>query len=250
GAVSLAVIRVVIGVGAVRVALRRRGLPAADQCQAAEPGNRAGEQDWPNTLFIEHEWDPFLEPPFLPPTTHRYTHPLHYFRMKPFSSKARRDPGPEIRPDGRDKRPASLLRSAHQLGDEVVEAVAAFDPAGDTLADNGAGPAEARDGRLAPRRVVRMNRARRRAGLDLGAELDKRLEEARLRRIAIVILAAELHQARRVFRAGRFTRQHAERVQYPAHAAFGDPQRGRRHLPAARQLGAHMADASAGRRRG
>ena len=77
GAVNLAVIRVVIGVGAVRVVLRRRGLRAADQCQAAEPGNRAGEQDWPNTLLIEHEWDPFLEPPFLPPTTHRYTHPLH-----------------------------------------------------------------------------------------------------------------------------------------------------------------------------
>src|SRR5437763_11985733 len=54
GAVNLAVIRVVIGVAAVRVVLRRRGLRAADQCQAAEPGNRAGEQDWPNTLLIEH----------------------------------------------------------------------------------------------------------------------------------------------------------------------------------------------------
>src|SRR5207248_9807600 len=59
GAVNLAVIRVVIGVGAVRVVLRRRGLRAADQCQAAEPGNRAGEQDWPNRLLIQHEWDPY-----------------------------------------------------------------------------------------------------------------------------------------------------------------------------------------------
>jgi len=29
-----------------------------------------------------------LEPP-LPPTTHRYTHPLHYARMKHFSSKGK-----------------------------------------------------------------------------------------------------------------------------------------------------------------
>src|SRR5438477_3544501 len=88
------------------------------------------------------------------PTTHRYTHPLHYVWMKHFSSGARRDPGPEIRPDGRDKRPASLSRSAHQLGGEVVETIAAFDPAGDALADNGASARKARDRRLAPRRVV------------------------------------------------------------------------------------------------
>ena len=53
--------------------------------------------------------------------------------------------------DGCDKHPAFLSRSAQQFGGEVVETIAALDPAGDTLADNGAGPAEARDGRLAPR---------------------------------------------------------------------------------------------------
>src|SRR5580700_9906230 len=79
-------------------------------------------------------------------------------------------------------------RSAHQVGGEVIEAVAALDAAGDTLADDRAGPGKAGDGRLAPRGVVRMDDARRGAGLDFGAKLDERLEQAPFRRIAIIIL--------------------------------------------------------------
>src|ERR1043165_3213217 len=132
----------------------------------------------------------------------------------------------------------------------MIKAVATLDPPGDTLADDGAGWRKAADRRLAPWRVMRMDRARGGTRLDLGAELDERLEEARLRRIAVVILAADLHEARRVFRARRFARQHAERMQDAAHAAFGDAQRRRRTLAAARQLGAHVADAGAMCRRG
>src|SRR3954454_14898774 len=39
-----------------------------------------------------------------------------------------------------------------------------------------------------------MDGARRRSGLDFGAEIDQRLEEARLRRIAVIVGAADLHQ--------------------------------------------------------
>src|SRR5262249_13265924 len=124
-------------------------------------------------------------------------------------------------PANREDLPAARLGSAHQFGDEMVEAVAAFDAAGDALTDDRAAPYEARDRGLAPRRVVRMNDAGRGAGLDLGAELDERLEQARLRRVAIIILAAELHESRRVLRARRLARQHPKRMQDAAHAAFG-----------------------------
>src|ERR1700730_4634648 len=109
---------------------------------------------------------------------------------------------------------------AHQFAGEVEQAVAAFDATGDALADDRAGPREAGNRRLAPWRIVRMDDACRGAGLDVGAELDERLEQARLRRIAIVILAADLHQPGRGFGRRRVTRQRTERVQDSAHSAL------------------------------
>src|ERR1700720_341460 len=68
---------------------------------------------------------------------------------------------------------AQSADSAQQFAGEVEQAVAAFDAAGDALADDCAIAREAGDRRLAPRRVVRMDDARGGAGLDFGAELDK-----------------------------------------------------------------------------
>src|SRR5436309_2119740 len=75
-------------------------------------------------------------------------------------------------------------RSAHQVAGEVEEAVTALDPARNALADDRPGPREAGNRGLPPGGVVRVDCARRGPGLDLGAELDERLEQAGLRRVA------------------------------------------------------------------
>src|SRR5205085_11679155 len=102
-------------------------------------------------------------------------------------------------------------RSAHQLAGEVEEAVTALDPARGPLADDRPGPREAGNCGLPPGGVVRVDSARRGTGLDLGAEVDQWFEQARLRSVAVVVGAADLHQPGGEFGRRRLGRERAER---------------------------------------
>ena len=131
---------------------------------AATPGSRPGIR----RLEVRTR-----RPPLAPGATLRDTNAigLQAFESNPDVIAAKRRFGE------RDQREGVITWSArvpanlpHQIGRQMVEAIAALDAAGDALADHGAGARKAGDRRLAPGGIVRMDGAGRGAGIDFGAE--------------------------------------------------------------------------------
>src|SRR5229473_5458137 len=139
------------------------------------------------------------------------------------------------------------LRSPRRC--EMGDTVAAFGAAEVTRADDDAGGAEM-DRHRRPRRVVdEMDLAAELVGLDLLAQLDRRLEEPGLRREDVVVAATHLDEARRV-RARRGARflDDAGMGEEVANAAFDQCDTAARDRAGAAELAAERDDATRDRR--